>query len=158
VSDRWIGAEAAEAISFQHLILPQEHPPHTELLDLQPLPLSCLRDEGFESLYKFSHFNPIQTQVFHSLYHTDGNILLGAPTGSGKTMVAELAIYRVFKTKPGTKAVCVQCRARPTLAHISPSSCPLLLLNPSAATSSGLLLAACHTCKASPPVPTCQHL
>lgn len=105
VSDRWIGAEAVEPISFQHLILPQEYPPHTELLDLQPLPITCLKDPKLISLFKHTHFNPIQTQVFHSLYHTDQNILLGAPTGSGKTMVAELAIFRVFREHPDTKVV-----------------------------------------------------
>ena len=39
------------------------------------------------------------------LYHTDGNVLLGAPTGSGKTVAAELAIFRVFREYPDTKAV-----------------------------------------------------
>ena len=29
ISDRWLGVEAVTAISFQHLILPQQHPPHT---------------------------------------------------------------------------------------------------------------------------------
>ncbi|KAK2570728.1 Activating signal cointegrator 1 complex subunit 3 [Acropora cervicornis] len=38
VSDRWLGAEVVCALSFKHLILPERHPPHTELLDLQPLP------------------------------------------------------------------------------------------------------------------------
>ena len=37
----------------------------------------------------------IQTQLFHVLYHTDLPVLLGAPTGSGKTVVAELAIFRM---------------------------------------------------------------
>ena len=40
ISDRWIGSETYCAISFQHLILPERHPPHTDLLDLQPLPVS----------------------------------------------------------------------------------------------------------------------
>lgn len=31
-------------------------------------------------LYLFSH---LQTQAFHTLYYTDENVLLGAPTGSG---------------------------------------------------------------------------
>lgn len=61
----------------------------------------------YESVYKFSHFNPIQTQVFHTLYHTDKNVLLGAPTGSGKTLVAELAMYRLFNEYPRAKAVYV---------------------------------------------------
>ncbi|NWU99063.1 ASCC3 protein, partial [Upupa epops] len=103
VSDRWLGAEAVCIINFQHLILPERHPPHTELLDLQPLPITALGHPEYEVLYKFTHFNPIQTQIFHTLYHTDCNVLLGAPTGSGKTVAAELAIFRVFNKYPTSK-------------------------------------------------------
>ena len=48
---------------LQGLILPERHPPHTELLDLDPLPVSALGCPAFEAQYRFSHFNPIQTQV-----------------------------------------------------------------------------------------------
>ncbi len=48
VSDRWLGSEESEAISFQHLILPERHPPHTDLLDLQPLPVTALNHAGFQ--------------------------------------------------------------------------------------------------------------
>ncbi|XP_045068949.1 activating signal cointegrator 1 complex subunit 3 [Coregonus clupeaformis] len=105
VSDRWLGSEAVCIINFQHLILPERHPPHTELLDLQPLPITALGNPEYESLYKFTHFNPIQTQIFHTLYHTDTNVLLGAPTGSGKTIAAELAMFRVFNQYPTSKVV-----------------------------------------------------
>ncbi|CAL1546557.1 unnamed protein product, partial [Lymnaea stagnalis] len=105
VSDRWLGSSVMHAMSFQHLILPEKHPPHTDLLNLQPLPITALKDLRYESLYSFSHFNPIQTQIFHTLYHNDCNVLLGAPTGSGKTVAAELAIFRVFNTYPNAKAV-----------------------------------------------------
>ncbi|KFO22319.1 Activating signal cointegrator 1 complex subunit 3 [Fukomys damarensis] len=105
VSDRWLGAEAVCIINFQHLILPERHPPHTELLDLQPLPITALGCKAYEALYNFSHFNPVQTQIFHTLYHTNCNVLLGAPTGSGKTVAAELAIFRVFNKYPTSKAV-----------------------------------------------------
>lgn len=79
ISDRWLHAEAVCAISFKHLILPEHHPPHTELLNLQPLSILTLRDEKLESLYshKLTHFNPIQTQIFHTLYYSDSNVLLG---------------------------------------------------------------------------------
>lgn len=222
---------------FKGLILPERHPPHTELLDLDPLPLSALDCPLYESQYRFSHFNPIQTQVcdisgftgadylearqhwkdipfskresfsvpacgtllvvsnagpyalnrtrfscnckrcpgpavvalhstyshiclhnyvrrtslsvsttrqaedifgiceqmngrnvvgkarvpnstgwslgrgvlcaqaFHTLYHTDESVLLGAPTGSGKTISAELAMLRVFRAHPGKKVI-----------------------------------------------------
>ena len=98
VSDRWMGAETSVTVSFRHLILPDRHPPHTDLLDLAPLPKSALQHEGFEAVYRFAHFNPIQTQAFHVLYHTDANVLVGAPTGSGKTLLAELAILRLLRT------------------------------------------------------------
>jgi len=106
VSDSWLGSEAFLAVSFKGLILPERHPPHTELLDLDPLPLSALGNSTYQALYtRFSHFNPIQTQAFHTLYHTDENVLLGAPTGSGKTISAELTLLRLFTAHPGAKAV-----------------------------------------------------
>jgi pre-mRNA-splicing helicase BRR2 len=59
-----IAAETQLPVSFRHLILPEKYPPPTELLDLQPLPVSALRNPQFEALYsdKFPFFNPIQTQ------------------------------------------------------------------------------------------------
>jgi pre-mRNA-splicing helicase BRR2 len=85
VSDRWIGAETQLPVSFRHLILPEKNPPPTELLDLQPLPVTALRNPTLESLYqeRFPQFNPIQTQVFNAVYNSDDNVFIGAPTGSG---------------------------------------------------------------------------
>ena len=61
-----MGSETYCAISFQHLILPERHPPHTDLLDLRPLPVSALNNADFERLYKFSHFNPIQVWILNT--------------------------------------------------------------------------------------------
>eukprot|EP01100_Stratorugosa_tubuloviscum_P015677 TRINITY_DN921_c0_g1_i1.p3 TRINITY_DN921_c0_g1~~TRINITY_DN921_c0_g1_i1.p3 ORF type:complete len:147 (+),score=66.06 TRINITY_DN921_c0_g1_i1:289-729(+) len=36
--------------------------------------------------------------------HTDYNVLLGAPTGSGKTVAAELAMLRIFNQYPNSDA------------------------------------------------------
>lgn len=104
-SDHWLGCETTFPLTFHDLILPETHPPHTNLLALQPLPITALKDPDLENLYNFSHFNPIQTQIFHCLYHTDNNVLLGAPTGSGKTIAAEIAMFRVFKQHPDRKVV-----------------------------------------------------
>ncbi|KAH9288103.1 hypothetical protein KI387_032220, partial [Taxus chinensis] len=105
ISDSWLQADILHTVSFKQLILPELCAPHTELLDLRPLPVTALGNSNYEKLYKFSHFNPIQTQAFHILYHTDKNVLLGAPTGSGKTISAELAMLHLFNTQPDMKVI-----------------------------------------------------
>ena len=64
VSDKWLSSETQLPVSFRHLILPEKFPPPTELLDLQPLPVTALRNPHYEQLYSdlFTFFNPIQTQ------------------------------------------------------------------------------------------------
>jgi activating signal cointegrator complex subunit 3 len=108
-SDRWIGVGSVTEISFRHLLLPTRHPAHTDLLDLLPLPVAALRNPAFEAIYRggFTHFNPVQTQMFFTVYNTDLNVLLGAPTGSGKTVAAELAVFRLLAAHPGKKVVYV---------------------------------------------------
>ncbi|XP_024008125.1 LOW QUALITY PROTEIN: DExH-box ATP-dependent RNA helicase DExH12 [Eutrema salsugineum] len=95
ISDKWLGSQTVLPVSFRHLILPEKYPPPTELLDLQPLPVTALRNPDYERLYQdFKHFNPVQTQVFTVLYNTNDNVLVAAPTGSGKTICAEFAILK----------------------------------------------------------------
>lgn len=63
VSDSWVGSEVLLPVSFQHLMMPDQSMPYTDLMDLTPLPTSALGNKQFEQLYtKFETFNPIQTQ------------------------------------------------------------------------------------------------
>lgn len=108
VSDRWMHSETRVAVSFQKLILPEKFPPHTELLDLQPLPASALKVKEYVALYpQWDRFNKIQTQTFNSLYSTDNNVFVGAPTGSGKTVCAEFALLRHWSQSDAGRAVYV---------------------------------------------------
>lgn len=45
--------------------------------------------------------------VFNSLYNTDDDVFVGAPTGSGKTICAEFAILRMFSASPDARCVYV---------------------------------------------------
>jgi pre-mRNA-splicing helicase BRR2 len=101
VSDRWLESQTVLPVSFRHIILPEKYPPPTELLDLQPLPVTALRNPSYEALYQdFKHFNPIQTQVFTTLYNSEDSVLVAAPNGSGKTICAEFAILRNHQKEP----------------------------------------------------------
>lgn len=106
ISDRWMNCETKLAVSFQKLILPEKFPPHTPLLDLQPLPVAALKIDEFRSLYPdWDRFNKIQTQTFKSLFDTDDNVFVGAPTGSGKTVCAEFALLHHWKKADSGRAV-----------------------------------------------------
>lgn len=107
ISDSWIGSESTHSISFQHLIRPHNETLQTKLLKLQPLPVTALHDPKVEGIYspKFKYFNAMQTMTFHTLYNSNTSVFVGSPTGSGKTVVAELAIWHAFNEFPGSKIV-----------------------------------------------------
>jgi activating signal cointegrator complex subunit 3 len=96
--------------------MPEQVTPYTDLLNLTPLPIAALQDERYEQLYSnIETFNPVQTQLFHVLYHTDTPVLTGAPTGSGKTFIAELALLRMKRIYPD--GICVYIAPLKSLAR-----------------------------------------
>ncbi|QIW95898.1 hypothetical protein AMS68_001416 [Peltaster fructicola] len=106
VSDRWMHAESKLALSFQKLVLPEKFPAHTQLLDLQPLPVSALKRQDYIDLYPdWENFNRMQTQTFNHLFQSDESVFVGASTGCGKTVCAEFALLRHWSKVDSGKAV-----------------------------------------------------
>jgi pre-mRNA-splicing helicase BRR2 len=129
VSDRWIGPDTLLPVSFRELILPKKFPPHTELLDLQPLIVRAAfearpRDgESQNEVYtealiglrrmfekRFRVFNPIQTQAFGALFKSGTNCVIAAPAGTGRFVCAELALAQLFANNPASRAVFIASR------------------------------------------------
>lgn len=105
VSDRWLHAESKVAVPFRHMTLPAKFPAPTALLDLQSLPITALKNPEFQALFDFTKFNPVQTQTFNTVYQTDDSIFVGAASGSGRSVCAELALLRHWSQAQAGKAL-----------------------------------------------------
>jgi pre-mRNA-splicing helicase BRR2 len=106
LSDRWLHSETVKPISFKRLVMPAKYPAPTDLLDLQPVPLSELAWPVAESAYAFSAFNSVQSQVFSTAYLSDQSFLLACSAGSGRSVVGELALLRHL-AQHTTKVLCL---------------------------------------------------
>lgn len=73
-------------ISFSHA------PPVVQgihLIETKTLP------DRFRALFPYPLFNAVQSKCFPHVYENDYNVVVSAPTGSGKTVIMELAICRL---------------------------------------------------------------
>ncbi|GHJ84263.1 hypothetical protein NliqN6_0665 [Naganishia liquefaciens] len=64
-----------------------------------PLKPTTALPDAARRIFDFSTFNAVQSKVFESIYQTDENLVVSAPTGSGKTVIFELAILRAVMNK-----------------------------------------------------------
>lgn len=54
-----------------------------------------------------SHFNALQSQLLDALFTSDASLAVAAPTGSGKTVLFDLALLRLLQQHPGARALYV---------------------------------------------------
>ncbi|KAJ3072433.1 Sec63 [Podochytrium sp. JEL0797] len=95
---------------------PSETPPRTHTRPQAPLravaevagELSLVSDmtkllvgDHARAVFSFRFFNAMQSRCFDTVYKSDNNLVLSAPTGCGKTCIMELAILRLL-AKPGS--------------------------------------------------------
>ncbi|KAK4245688.1 hypothetical protein C7999DRAFT_42776 [Corynascus novoguineensis] len=98
--------------------------PHSTTPVVHGIPLVSLRQilpDQFRTIFPYELFNAVQSKCFDVVYRTKDNVVVAAPTGSGKTAILELAICKLaldrgrenFKIvyQAPTKALCSE-RAR----------------------------------------------
>lgn len=106
MSDSWVGCETLTPVSTKNLIVPVVHQTITPLnTDLPLLPIRSIGAPYYTFYPDYTTFNRLQTQVYNSLHNSDKSILLAAPTGSGKSLCIEMAIFRLMKTQPSGKCL-----------------------------------------------------
>lgn len=69
---------------------------NTRLID----PRQSLPDK-FRAVFPFPIFNVVQSRCFPIVYNTNDNVVISAPTGSGKTAILELAICKLVSSQGG---------------------------------------------------------
>ncbi|KAK6006025.1 hypothetical protein QM012_006435 [Aureobasidium pullulans] len=63
---------------------------------IQLVPVHALPDR-FQTIFPFAMFNAVQSACFESIYESNDNCVFSSPTGSGKTVLFEIAICRMLR-------------------------------------------------------------
>lgn len=63
--------------------------------DSETVPITVL-PERYRSIFPFQNFNLMQSKSFAHIYESDDNCVISSPTGSGKTVLFELAVIKLL--------------------------------------------------------------
>ncbi|XP_038703510.1 DExH-box ATP-dependent RNA helicase DExH17 [Tripterygium wilfordii] len=75
----------------------------------------------FRSVFSFRYFNSLQSECFPVCYHSNVNMIISAPTGSGKTVLFELCILRLLLRFISAEGRFVHIRGTLKTIYIAPS-------------------------------------
>ncbi|CAA0383918.1 unnamed protein product [Arabidopsis thaliana] len=76
---------------------------------------------NFRSAFSFRYFNSLQSECFPLCFHSDINMIISAPTGSGKTVLFELCILRLFSKSISKEGSFLHAKGALKTVYISPS-------------------------------------
>ncbi|KAL0692573.1 hypothetical protein Bca4012_059753 [Brassica carinata] len=76
---------------------------------------------NFRSAFTFRYFNSLQSECFPLCFHSDINMVISAPTGSGKTVLFELCILRLLSKSISSDGRFLHAKGALKTVYISPS-------------------------------------
>ncbi|KAK7476597.1 hypothetical protein BaRGS_00032143 [Batillaria attramentaria] len=72
----------------------------TKLRSVEEIHILCanefMQSTPYRDIFQFPFFNAVQSMAFDQLLYTDQSVVVSAPTGSGKTVLFELALVRLL--------------------------------------------------------------
>ncbi|KAI3784705.1 hypothetical protein L1987_43808 [Smallanthus sonchifolius] len=77
--------------------------------------------DPFRSTFSFRYFNSLQSECFSACFHSDINMVISAPTGSGKTVLFELCILRLLSKFISQEGKLIHTKGTQKTIYISPS-------------------------------------
>ncbi|AOA60847.1 RNA-dependent ATPase RNA helicase [Komagataella phaffii CBS 7435] len=116
VSENWLQCEYKIPLMLTHLKRPKKYRPPTPLEEVPLIPVHNLNLPECRTVFDFEFFNKFQTRVFNSVFETDASALICANKGCGKTVIAELALLRLWCSGNGRAIYVSPCDA--TIAKI----------------------------------------
>ncbi|KIR71630.1 RNA helicase [Cryptococcus deuterogattii CA1014] len=99
ISDKWLWSYEQLVIQLSNLIMPPPPKESTQILSIPFLRRSCFNDPQLEQRYAqtLDTLNTVQSHAFWMLHNTSMNAVISAPVGSGKTLLAEGAVWNAFR-------------------------------------------------------------
>ncbi|KAG7843404.1 hypothetical protein KL942_000500 [Ogataea angusta] len=109
IRDLLMAKAAEKQVKEKHQLLKRSSSPsHEDLFECtKKRPNSNLSTfavgDKYAPIFKFGQFNKMQTSAFPMLFQDSDNCVIASPTGSGKTVLFELAIIRALKENSKAK-------------------------------------------------------
>ncbi|KAI8019780.1 DExH-box ATP-dependent RNA helicase DExH17 [Camellia lanceoleosa] len=75
----------------------------------------------FRSIFGFRYFNSLQSECFSACFQSDVNMVISAPTGSGKTVLFELCILRLLSRFISVEGRFIHLKGMLKTIYIAPS-------------------------------------
>ncbi|KAL1314782.1 hypothetical protein HN51_041606 [Arachis hypogaea] len=75
----------------------------------------------FRSCFSFRYFNSLQSECFPICFHSDANMVISAPTGSGKTVLFELCVLRLLSRFISADGRFIHSKGSLKTVYIAPS-------------------------------------
>ena len=86
------------------------------MLDINQSQVNIHLGPVYGKIFGFPTFNRIQSKCYYDVMDSDCNIIVSAPTGSGKTGILELAVVKMIKDKANGSQMAKAVYLAPTKA------------------------------------------